>query len=197
MRMVLACAACVAACAGDAPPGDGAQRRDTVVRARADTAPVAQASPDTTAFAGTVERVEGMGNAGLMAVLDGVRTARHPGFERVVFEFRGDALPDYSVEYSAEVPTQCGSGAAMHVAGAAHLVVRMSPAQAHAPVGGDERSTIASRAMAVAFPSVRSLTVSCDFEGVLAWIVGVDARRAFRVTPLRSPARLAIDIGSP
>jgi len=192
---VLACVAFAVACAGDTPQRDHESRRDTTaVTARADTVVSDPPPTDTPAVTGTGERVQGTGSGGQIAVLDAVRTARHAAFERVVFEFRDDVLPDYVVEYSTEAPTQCGSGETMHVSGAAPMVVRMSPAQAHAPVGDDERSTIPLRQMVVGYPALKSLTVSCDFEAVLSWVAGVDARRPFRVTVLRQPARLVLDL---
>lgn len=184
---------CVVACAkADAPP----TRADSPGSPQPDSPHASVAPRDSSAFVGGVDRVSGAGTAREVAVLDAVRTAQHDAFERVVFEFRGDALPDYVVEYAAERPTQCASGAAMTVPGNAYLTVRFSPAQAHAPAGGDERSTVPSRSISVASPTVRALVVSCDFEAVLSWVVGVDARRAFRVTTLRSPPRLAIDIAT-
>ena len=184
---------CALACAkADAPPAhvDSPRSPDP------DSSHASVAARDSAAFVGGTDRVSGAGTAREVAVLNSVRAAQHDAFERVVFEFRGDALPDYVVEYSAERPTQCASGATMNVPGGAYLTARFSPAQAHAPVGGDERSTLPSRSISVASPTVRALVVSCDFEAVLSWVVGVDARRPFRVTTLHSPPRLVIDIAT-
>lgn len=181
------------ACGKDAR--ESAPAADTPGTSRIGTTSQA-AKPDTTAFTGSIERIERKGSASMPAILNAVRTARHDGFERVVLEFRGDAIPDYLVEYAREEPTSCGSGAPMVVAGAEHLVVRTAPAQAHAPIGGDERSTIPGRAIAMTQPVIKGLAVSCDFEGVLTWVVGVDRRRPFRVTTLTAPVRLVIDVSA-
>ncbi|HMC55053.1 MAG TPA: hypothetical protein VKH19_07790 [Gemmatimonadaceae bacterium] len=198
MRYVVLLVAIAAAC------GNDGQRRqpatDTPEPLRIGTTsqavPALDTTADTSAFAGSTERVERKGSASEPAILNAVRTARHEAFERVVLEFRGEAMPDYFVEYAREQPTSCGSGEAIVVAGAAHLVVRTSPAQAHAPIGGDERSTIPGRTIAPTQPVIKALAVSCDFEGVLAWVVGVDARRGFRVTTLSAPPRLVIDLSA-
>lgn len=164
--------------------------------ARPDTAAPARPSTDTSAFRGAVDRVEVKGHASGVVILDAVRTARHNGFDRMVFEFRGSQLPDYLVEYARETPTQCGSGAPVSVPGAARLFVRLSPAQAHALVGNDERSTLASRALQPRYPTVRALTLNCDFEGVVSWVVGLSERKPFRVSTLGAPARLVVDVES-
>lgn len=166
----------------DTPPATA--RQDTTTGSAADSGE----------FRGSTDAVAAKGNAPEVTVLNAVRGARHPTFERIVFEFRANVVPGYSVAYASSAPTQCGSGEVMKVAGGAHLEVRFSPAQAHAPVGEDERSTLPARSIALNYPAVRELTVSCDFEAVLSWVVGVDAQRPFRVMRLRDPARVVLDI---
>ena len=46
---------------------------------------------------------------GSAATLVEVRAAAHDGFDRIVFEFAGDAVPGYRVQYLAHV-VACGSG---------------------------------------------------------------------------------------
>lgn len=168
-----------------------APRADSVV-----AAPAPVSSHDSAAFRGGVDRVEVKGHASGVVILNAVRTARHNGYDRIVFEFRGSALPDYLVEYTHETPTQCGSGAPVSVRGAEHLFVRLSPVQAHAPVGNEERGTLASRTLTPRYPTVEALTLTCDFEAVVSWVVGLSARKPFRVTTLGAPARLILDVES-
>ena len=182
------------ACGGDAARRES--RGDPPARTRSGATSQAAPALDANAFVGSTQRVEVRSEGGGVAVLDAVRTARHEAFERVVLEFRGDTMPGYAVEYATAQPTQCGSGEAMQVRGRAHLLVRTSPAQAHAPVGDDERSTIPKRSIAVNQPVIEALEAACDFEAVLEWVIGVDARRPFRVTTLRAPARIVIDVSS-
>jgi hypothetical protein len=33
-----------------------------------------------------------------------------------------------------------------------------------------------------------------DFEGVMAWVIGLDAQRPFTVTTLSSPPRVVVDV---
>ena len=130
------------------------------------------------------------------ALLTDVRAARHPGHDRVVFEF-GNGIPGYDVRY-VEPPVRAdGSGDEVAVAGGAVLLVRMEPAldadltQESAPrtYTGPNRFTPDTAAVA-------ELVRTGGFEAVLTWAVGVDEERPFRVTRLESPARIVIDISS-
>jgi hypothetical protein len=37
-------------------------------------------------------------------------------------------------------------------------------------------------------------TQSCDLEGAVTWLLGVNGQKPFRVTALEAPARLVLDI---
>src|SRR5688572_2350499 len=70
-----------------------------------------------------------------VAVLKAVRTARHEGFDRVVFEFETAELPGYRIEYIDKPVKQCGSGNVVNLKGDAWLEVRFYPANAHTEEG--------------------------------------------------------------
>ena len=175
-----------------APPPDAADARapSAGIAATADSARDRTAA-DTGAFAGTTEPTERAG-AGEVATLAAVRTARHAAFDRVVLEFAGDAVPGHAVAYEA-APRDCGSGDPVRVAGDAWLVVRLEPARAHTEAG---ESSIDRRRLAPEGAALRELAVSCDFEATLAWVLGLDRRRPYRVLALESPARLVVDVGT-
>lgn len=166
------------------------------------------AAPPTTSTGSetttTVPALEGASTApvawtsaiGETALLTDVRAARHPGYDRVVFEF-GNGIPGYDVRY-VEPPVRAdGSGDEVAVAGGAVLLVRMEPAldadltQESAPrtYTGPNRFTPDTAAVA-------ELVRTGGFEAVLTWAVGVDEERPFRVTRLESPARIVIDVSS-
>jgi hypothetical protein len=69
--------------------------------------------------------------------------------------------------------------------------VRFEPAQAH-----DERGNPLppARHSTPALPSVRELTLICDFEGQVEWVLGVAARTPYRISELSGPARLVLDV---
>lgn len=154
-----------------------------------DTTPLDHAPfSGTTGWRGAGPLVRGV------ATLTDVRTAEHPtGFVRTTFEFAG-GLPGYAIEYADAPVAQCGSGEPADVAGAAHLVVRLHPARAHRFVGERAISTIRERDRRLGGGALQQLTVTCDFEGEVAWVLGLDERREYRVTALQRPARLAVDV---
>jgi hypothetical protein len=131
---------------------------------------------------------------GETALLTAVRAARHPGYDRVVFEFR-NRVPGYDVRYVEPPVLADGSGEEVEVAGNAVLLVRMEPAldadltQESAPptYTGPTRFSPDTEV-------VVELVRTGGFEGVLTWAIGVTGEQPFRVTRLENPARLAIDI---
>ena len=125
-----------------------------------------------------------------IVVLRDVRTGDQQTFDRVVFEMEGPKLPDHDVKY-VERPVHCGSGQPAQVEGHAFLQVRLSPAQAHTEAGA---STVATLQRKVRLPVIREIRATCDFEGEVVWVVGLAARKEFRILELEEPARLVIDI---
>ena len=124
-------------------------------------------------------------------VLVDVRTGEHEGFDRLVFEFDADALPQWRAEW-VDIPiTDCGAGHVVAVAGTAWLQVRFSGAAAHTPEG---KPTSGPRQRRLRHPVLRDLVRTCDFEGEVAWVAGLSGRRPFRTDTLASPPRLVIDI---
>ena len=149
-----------------------------------------------TGFAGTlapVQRVRSVPPGVARPVLQHVETGTgaSPGYDRVVFEFTGDSVPGYRVEYTTKPVQRCGSGDPVAVAGTGRLIVRFEPAQAH-----DEHGSLApaERHRTPGLPAVRELTLICDFEGQVAWVLGIAARSEYRVSELTGPARLVLDV---
>jgi len=153
-----------------------------------------------TAFTGTlapVQRVRSFPPGVARPVLRHVETASGASsggaYDRVVFEFTGggDSVPGYRVEYTTKPVQRCGSGDPVAVAGTGHLIVRFEPALAH-----DEHGTLtpAERHRTPGLPAVRELTLICDFEGQVAWVLGIAALSEYRVSELTGPARLVVDV---
>lgn len=123
-------------------------------------------------------------------ILREVRTGDQPTFDRVVFEFQGAKLPDYDVKYVRN-PVHCGSGLPVEVDGSVYLQVRFTPAQAHNEAGA---STVPFLQRKVRLPVVKEVRATCDFEADVTWVVGLAARKEYRVMELEGPPRLVIDI---
>jgi hypothetical protein len=165
-----------AACGGAAPPPG---------RAREAAAAVTQ----DTGFRGTTAPRQRAGRTA--ALLRAVRADSQPGYDRIVFEFAGDSIPGYHIEYASGPVVRCGSGDPVAVAGSGLLVVRFEPARAHDEMG---HATIQRQAAPPGLPSVKDLQIVCDFEGQVEWVLGVPAGAPYRVLELTAPARLFLDV---
>ncbi len=121
-----------------------------------------------------------------------VRAAHHPGFDRVVFEFRG-LLPRHSVSYVTSL-TEDASGRPVHLAGDAVIKVRFEPANAHDDSGAP--TVTPTGRLSPGLSSLEEVAPAGDFEAVVTYGLGVDHQVPFKVLELSSPSRLAIDISS-
>jgi len=164
----------------------------TPVPSQATSSPTPAATP-TAALpdfqpATTVASGAGSAKTGQPLLTD-VRVGKNDGYDRIVFEFQGTALPSYEVKYVQSV-SQCGSGKPVTTSGAAQLSITFRPAVAH-DAGGN--ATVASSDIVANLQSLKEAKPTCDFEGVVSWVVG-SVFRAYRVIELQNPTRLAIDI---
>ncbi len=125
------------------------------------------------------------------AILSEVRTASHGNFDRVVFEFEGNTVPGYHIEYVEKPVRDCGQGEVVSISGDGSLLVRLLPAQAHSESG---TATVKSRQLAPNLPLIKELKIICDFEADVQWILGVASPNRYRVLELLNPARLVVDI---
>jgi hypothetical protein len=121
-----------------------------------------------------------------------VRAGRHPGFDRVVFEFRG-AVPEHRIDYVDQL-VQDGSGNPVAVAGTADLEVVFQGANAHELDGGTP--TVSPRRFSPGLPAVKELAQVGDFEAVVSYGIGVDRERPITVSTLSGPSRLVVDIST-
>lgn len=143
------------------------------------------------AFRGTAGILDKETQAEGVATLESVSTASHEHFDRVVFEFQGSALPGYHVEYIDRPVRQCGSGHPVPLAGDGWLLVRLSPAQAHDLSG---HSTVENRELQPALPVLKEMKLTCDFEGMTSWVLGLSSPNRYRVLELNRPTRLVVDV---
>jgi hypothetical protein len=130
------------------------------------------------------------------ALLTDVRAASQDGFDRVVFEF-ANGVPGYEVGYVEPPIVADGSGDEVAVEGAAILRVRMEPAlDADLTKESAPRTYTGPNRFSPDAAVVRELVRTGGFEAVLAWAVGLDAERPFRVTTFSEPPRIVIDVDS-
>jgi len=183
-------------------PGVGTQSDAGTPLAPRDTTAAAARSPaDAGAAAVEPDAVAQEWTAGVVkregpvappsAQLSAVRAARQEGFDRVVIEFAGGALPGYHVEYVDKPLIRCGSGEPTQVAGRGWLQVRLAGAQAHTEEG---KPTVAPRERTLQLGVLRELEQTCDFEGEVTWVLGLQKPNRFRVLELKAPTRLVVDV---
>lgn len=156
---------------------------------------------DTITNAGGIDPLEGAGTnvvvgkatAKATALLERVAVGRHEGYDRVVFQFRGDGLPGYRVEYVQPPFQEDGSGNPVTVAGNAFVLVRMEPASGFDLNTGEGEVVYKGPKRVPGASVVQEVVRTGDFEAVLSWVIGLQDKVDFRVLTLSSPSRLVID----
>lgn len=130
--------------------------------------------------------------AGLVAL----RTGAGEGTQRIVFEFDGDVAPGWQVGMEPLPVRQDPTGEPVTLSGTAALVVRMTPASTVNLADGSFAPIYSgARRLGIDGPGpAQELVLTGDFEGLMTWVVGLDAQVPFAVDTLRSPARLVIDL---
>lgn len=121
-----------------------------------------------------------------------IRAAHHPGYDRVVFDFTGAPPAHASARYVARLIAD-GSGRTLPVAGRAILRVVFSHAVAHSGAGAPS----APARLAFSLPNVITAVRAGDFEGVVAYGLGLTQRASVHVMTLTRPSRVVVDIGVP
>ncbi|HYT27052.1 MAG TPA: hypothetical protein VEP73_11275, partial [Actinomycetota bacterium] len=175
----------LAACTGSTRaggPAPGAAPSATTTAASGSSASGAGAGPSTTGATTTARtwssapKVRTRQVAPAPTLVD-VRLAHHDTYDRIVFEFRGDA-PGYRVEYVPEVHEDA-TGDPVHLRGNAFLNVVLTPASMHDPQGA---STYPGRKVLTAMlPTLRQARFAGDFEGQVSWGLGLDDTVGFKV----------------
>jgi len=151
----------------------------------------AMASPATSWS--TATRASHRVPAGLPVLAD-VRTAHHPGFDRITFELSGP-LPGYRIGYVPSL-TEDPSGRPVDLAGSATIEVVLQPAQAHANPLNSGAPTVDTEPFSPGLPALKEVDQTGDFENVVSYGLGIDHRASFRVLELTGPSRLAIDVAT-
>jgi hypothetical protein len=129
--------------------------------------------------------------APVIPLLVAVRSAHHPGFDRITFEFRGPR-PSHRIGYVSQL-VEDGSGEPVHLAGGAAINVVFRGANAHDEQGNP---TVSPRRFKPGLPSLKEVAQIGDFEAVVTYGLGVDHKVPFKVLELSNPSRIAVDIST-
>ncbi|QYC41854.1 Sporulation and spore germination [Nonomuraea coxensis DSM 45129] len=118
--------------------------------------------------------------------LTGVRAAHHPGFDRLVFEFRGRLPRTVQTRYVSRI-VDPATGRTVGVVGDALLRVRF-----------DEASTAAAPARTTyPLPGVIQVAAATPYDSELTYGVGLARQSPYRVYKLIRPSRVVVDITTP
>jgi hypothetical protein len=125
-------------------------------------------------------------------VLVHMRVGRHPGYDRIVYQFSGP-IPSYRVQPVASL-AEDGSGTPVWPGSPNLLQIRLEPAQAHTDSG---RPTLTATELQTApsLPVLRQYRLIGDFEGVVT--SGLRLRRSrpnLHILQLTNPNRLVVDL---
>ena len=142
-------------------------------------------------FEGIAGIVDVKRTSGTPAILRDIRAGKHPDFDRVVFEFEGNEVPGYHVEFVDKPVRTCGSGELVQITGYGYLLVRIFPAQSHSNAG---KPTLKQQSLSPNFPVIKELKQICDFEAEVQWVLGLSSPNRYRVLELSTPSRLVVDI---
>jgi len=181
-------AAALEACGGDGGATKTATPAAVQTQAPQATATVA-ACPTAPAGPQFAEVFTGAATGQGQGVLTEVAAATSRCTDTVTFAFAGAGLPAYEVKY-VQAAVSCGSGLPVTTAGSAQITLRFEPAVAHDEQGNP---TVSAREQTPNFATVKQLKPWCDFEGVVGWVIGTEARY-YTVTAAQSPSRIVVEV---
>ena len=123
-----------------------------------------------------------------------VRTGRHDGYDRVVFEFE-QGTPELTLDRATPPFTQDASGEPIAVDGTSFLRLSMRGGTKQTDQGTS--SYDGPTDFAAGLPALVHLVEGGDFERQSTWYLGLSAESCVRVTLLEDPPRVAIDVEHP
>jgi hypothetical protein len=178
-------AGCASAPAGS--PGPAASATPTVT---ASSTPAASTPDSGTAQLDDASRACAQPGSYLTAV----RTGKHGGYDRVVFQFSG-GLPAVTAERVATVYAD-PRGTPVPLAGKSRLHVVFRGASANCPQPA-HRTWTGPSVLTPHYPQLLMVRAAGDFEGYLSFGIGLAARGGYHISSLAGPDRVVIDFTRP
>ena len=122
-----------------------------------------------------------------------MRAAKQKGFDRVVFEFEGP-MPNYSIRYlKGRIFEDEGGPHRIRMAGKAFIQITFNQIPMDEIQAGFSTGKSFSPEGKLKMAALLEVQEKTLFEGFYDFLLGIKSRRAFRVTELSHPSRLAID----
>jgi hypothetical protein len=166
-------------------------------RAAPTTTATTPASTATTAAAWPTAARTGPGGTqppdGPSAKLGAIRVARHPGYDRVVFQFEGAEVPGYRIEYVREITLGETDDQYLTLQGGALVQATFQGSATEDYRPGTQ--TVPDR-LTPGLAQVRQIGLAEDWEGVVRLGIGLDHRAGFRVLELHDPPRVVVDFAT-
>jgi hypothetical protein len=126
--------------------------------------------------------------------LTAVRTGKHGGYDRIVFQFSG-GLPAVRTERVTTV-YEDPKGTPVPLAGKSRLHVVFRGASAFCPRPA-HLTWAGPAALTPRYPQLLMVKAAGDFEGYLSFGIGLTARGGYHVFTLTGPDRVVIDFSHP
>jgi hypothetical protein len=130
---------------------------------------------------------------GPSAKLGAIRAARHPGYDRVVFQFEGAEVPGYRIEYVREITLGETDDQYLTLEGGALVQATFQGSATEDYRPGTQ--TVPDR-LTPGLAQVRQIGLAEDWEGVVRLGIGLDHRAGFRVLELHDPPRVVVDFAT-
>ena len=187
---IAAAAILIAACGGSSNKAVTPKAGSPVASAPAKAAtPAIAACPTPPPGPPSAVQYSGSATSQTQAVLNSVQVSSGACSDIATFTFTGANVPGYTAKYVPST-SACGSGNPVTTAGPAQLTLRLEPAVAHDNNGNP---TVSPLSFAPNAPSIKELKSTCDFEGVVAWVIGTESRY-YTVTTASSPPRIIVEV---
>jgi hypothetical protein len=183
-------AGCGGARAGSSGPATPATPAATAASNPAASTPVASTPASSTAQLDDTSRACAQPGSYLTAV----RTGKHGGYDRVVFQFSG-GLPAVSAERVATVYAD-PRGTPVSLAGKSRLHVVFRGASGNCPQPA-HRTWTGPSVLTPRYPQLLMVRAAGDFEGYLSFGIGLAARGGYHISSLAGPDRVVIDFTRP
>lgn len=187
----------LAACGGSGSDGRAGPAPTTGSTAPATTATAPATTATTSAPAWSTAARTGPGRKqppdGPSAKLAAIRAARHPGYDRVVFQFEGAQVPGYRIEYVREITLGESDDQYLALKGTALIQVMFQGTASDDYRPGTQ--TVPDK-LTPDLAQVKQIGLAEDWEGVVRLGVGLEHRAGFRVLELRDPARVVVDFAT-
>ena len=187
----------LAACDGSGSDDRAAPATTAGTRAPTTTATTPASTATTGAAAWSTAARTGPGGTqppdGPSAKLGAIRAARHPGYDRVVFQFEGAEVPGYRIEYVREITLGETDDQFLTLQGGAlvQATFQGSASEDYRPGTQTVPDTLTP-----GLAQVKQIGLAEDWEGVVRLGIGLDHRAGFRVLELHDPPRVVVDFAT-